>query len=569
MKLAALTSLIAAAALTAGALALAHGLDGAQGLTPKVPETVNGPLAATAQNQHLSSGVLMHYWAHHPDRAPVELRPTLSLLSRAPGRTASPQPAVPAQNGPSANVAFNYRFNGETRGMPQNEEALAKCSTGLVGGVNDYRGFFHSDTGDGTGWEYSSDRGAHLTKEGDLPGVTVSGFYLPSGGDPAVVARNAGSGCVFYAASLSFGLDFQEPSAVVAYRTPKSTLDTQCGDNCWPTVKVVAKYKNGDTQFADKEWIATGPKPAGGSQVAVVYTLFDVNESSIRVVTCNEQLTACDTPVRLDGAAYWTNDYVQFPYVSVGPNGKVYVTWVYWKWNEAANRFDALIRGEVSNGSSWGPIRTIRTEDQPLEQGSAVLLGMAPRVATQAKSAVSPSKRWWVVWDRCGTPLTVYWECGNADVVGRYSDDDGATWSSTVGVSTGPGHQFFPSQPSFAGPSNMVVAYYTTEYARQSGGFDSRYDTAARFTTNAGAANPAFGTVRLTSVPDEPFSDWFFLSSYFIGDYLSAVADPDAGYVHYNADYTKLVPETGECLDPGACQPVNQQDNYLSKFTYP
>jgi len=115
----------------------------------------------------------------------------------------------------------------------------------------------------------------------------------------------------------------------------------------------------------------------------------------------------------------------------------------------------------------------------------------------------------------------------------------------------------------------MVIAYYTTEYARAGDGFDSRYDTAARFSTNAGAATPTFGTVRLTSKSTNPFSDWFGLSWYFIGDYLSAVTDPGVGYVHSNAEYTKLVPETAECATAGACEPVNQQDNYLMKFTYP
>jgi hypothetical protein len=48
-----------------------------------------------------------------------------------------------------------------------------------------------------------------------------------------------------------------------------------------------------------------------------------------------------------------------------------------------------------------------------------------------------------------------------------------------------------------------------------------------------------------------------------------AATDPGVGYVHANTDYTKLVPETVECDSPDACQPVNQQDNYLSRFTYP
>jgi hypothetical protein len=552
------------------AVSLANALESAPSLSPKVPEAVHGPLAATAQNVHLSSPVLIRYWAKHPDQAPASLRSALSLLSRTSGsRAAGPAVGGPEPAAPS--VAFNYRFNGETLGMPQNEESLAKCGAGVLGGVNDYRGFYHSNTGDGTGWEYSADGGASLLKEGDLPGVTTWGFYLPSGGDPAAAALNPGGGCVFYAASLNYNFNFDAPSSVVAYRTGKSKLDGPCASNdtCWPTKKVVARYRHAYAQFADKEWIAAGPAEGGGSQVVVVYTLFDLNESSIRAVICDDMLTTCGSPMKLDSAEYWTNDYVQFPYVSIGPSGKIYVTWVYWQWDNTLNRPTALLRGQVYSGGSWGPTRAIRTENQPLAQGYAIMLAMTPRVATQAKGAVSPGNRWWVTWDRCGLPLTIYSECDNADIVARFSDDDGASWSSVIPINTNAGHQFFPSQPAFGNASNMVIAYYTTEYARAADGFDSRYDTAARFSTDAGAATPTLGNVRLTAKPTSPFSDWFLLSWFFIGDYLSAVAEPGVGYVHYNAEYTKLVPETAECDPPSLCAPANQQDNYLSKFKFP
>jgi hypothetical protein len=555
------------ASIAVGAVAVADAFESSSEVGPRPLGALNGPFSVASQNAHLSSAVLLRYWAKHPDQAPSSLQPTLAQLSRTPG--GSPGASVPAAEPAAASVSFNYRFNNETLGMPQNEEALTKCANGVLGGVNDYRGFFHhSETADGTGWEYSADGGASLSKEGDLPGAEILGFYSPSQGDPSMASYNPGTGCVFYAATIAFG-DFEGPSAIIAYRAGKPKLDGDCTTNCWPVKKVVVRYRHQGTEFADKEWIAAGPKQGGGGQVVVVYTLFELNQTSIQVVTCDDQLTTCGSPQQLDNALSWTNDFVQFPYVSIGPTGKIYVTWVYWKWDSTLGLYTAQLKGRVYGGGSWGPTRTIRNEAQPIEPGFFILLGMPPRVATQAKGAVSPGNRWWVVWDRCGTAITVFGECGDSNIVARYSDDDGATWSSVIQLNNQGGHQWFPSQPSFGNASNMVIAYYTTEYARAADGFDSRYDTAARVSTNADTPDPTFANVRITDKPSNPLSDWFGLSSFFIGDYISAVAEPGVGYVHYNAEYTKLVPETSPCLPPGACLPANQQDNYLSKFTFP
>jgi hypothetical protein len=528
---------------------------------------LNGPLAIGQANAYLSTAPLTRYWGRHPEKAPDELRPAIAQLAQPATAPSGKTPAARTRVGKrTPGVAFNYRFNNETRGYSQDGESLTKCGTGVLGGSNDYHGFL-TGNGDGTSYNYSGNGGATLLKTGYLPGVTVNSTYLPSSGDPAAASFDPGTGCVFYAASLAFGPGSTDPSALVLYRSTQATLAGSCSTpaTCWPTKKVVASAPDQSLEFLDKEWIA-----ASGTSVMIVYTDFGPSSVTIKAIMCDTALATCGSAMTLDGpVAYSTNDYLQSPYVSFA-NGKFYVNWVFWDSIGSSPPFYyARIRGRVvtptsSTGGTLGPLRAVITDPRPILEGTSILIDMSPRVATQAKGAVNANGRWFVVWDRCRhVPSNPFGECDNADVFLIYSNDDGATWSPPINLgSAGLGHEFFPSQPAVSG-DDLVVAYYTTAYARAQDGFDSRYDVNAVFSTNANATPPTFTTQRLTTLSSNPFSDWWFLSREFIGDYISAVTDPGEAYIHYNAEYTKLPPGDSDTML------AHQQDNYLAKLTYP
>jgi hypothetical protein len=541
----------------------------------------NGPLADASENTHLSSGVLMRYWAQFPSRAPAGLQSTFANLH--PSGTSS-SPTLPTRATPGGApqlatpaVSFNNRFNNETVGFPQDEESVAKCSTGILGGANDLNDAAFAGTGDSTGWYYSNDSGSTLLKSGDLPGININGTFAPTGGDPASAAFDAGSGCQFYASSLDLTFDGSgnvSNSGVTLYSTTKATLDGGCtGNACWTSQTIIST--TGGSSVYDKDWVAVGSDGSGGTRIVVSWTTFDANNTYVQAVICDQTTLggsiSCGSPTTLQTVAVSSGNYVQYSYPSVGPTGKVYVSWVFWKFGVATTAGgEALIKGDVFNGTSWGSNISIATELAPNYQGSCLFVDLGCiRGGTQAKSGVGANGRWWVVWDRCHDAPDALGECDNSDVRARFSDNDGATWSSPIlFISGARGHQFFPTQPSLAaGGADLVVAYYSTQYARNQDGADSRYDVVAAYSTNADQAAPTFTTLRLTAKPSNPFSDYYQISWQFIGDYIGAVTDAGTAWVHYNAEYTMLTMPSD--LFPGSTFPEHQQDNYLSSFTYP
>jgi hypothetical protein len=552
----------------AGIVSVALAASAGNRATTKGPlKPVSGPLGSDAANAHLSNTAQIGYWLHHPDRTPDDFRTAIAQLTEAASAPTGSGGRSSTRVGRLApSVAFNYRFNNETRGYSQNEESLTKCGTGVLGGTNDYHGFL-TGNGDGTSYNYSDDSGTTLLKMGYLPGKTVNSTYLPSQGDPAAASVDPGTGCVFYAASLAFGAGITDPSALVLYRSTQATLAGSCSTPaaCWPTTRVVASVSNQSAEFLDKEWIA-----ASSTSVMVVYTdLVGGTVTAIKAIMCDAALSSCGSPMTLDSTSAGPDDYLQFPYVSFA-NGKFYVNWVFWDSVSSSSPFYyARIRGMVITPTSattgtLGTLRTVFTDNRPILQGSAILIDMWPRVATQAKGAVNAAGRWFVVWDRChNLPSDPFGECDNADVLLIYSDDGGVTWSAPRQLGfAGFGQEFFPSQPAVSG-DEVVIAYYTTAYGRAQDGFESRYDVNAMYSTNANASPPTFTMKRITSVSSNPFADWWFLSRDFIGDYISAVTESGTALIHYNGEYTKLLP------GPVDNVLAHQQDNYLAKLTYP
>ena len=547
-----------------------------------------GPLKATQANKLISPGAQAVWWGLHPDQAPPRFRARLEAArAMIEKRSSSGRPtakSVEFQAPQLAAVLFDKRFNLEAetpvdpgagyaiKGLPQNEEAVAECpsATGgaqLLGGTNDYRGFF--DDRGVTGWHYSTNGGANVLKEGRLPPITVAGNVAPSRGDPAAAAIGTGSTCSFYMASLNF----ETASGIGVYKTTAATLATCTTDEtCWPTSRPAAEYADGNTFFADKEWLEVGPNGTGGTRVAITYTLFTSLPdgdftSNVYLVLCDGNLTTCTAPAPLDtDVAYFatSGDFLQLSYVDVRSNGDVYANWTHFDYVGASptnpSGYNINIRGRVwKSGTGLGPTRNVITDTQWLPWGNWTMTDLPPRVSSHAKGGVAPSGRWWIVWDRCAVPADEWWACPNVDLYARYSDNEGATWT-TVGVAAGVPHQFMPTQPEFNPTTGtMVIGYYSTGSGRAHD-FDSQYEVYMTYSPSTGP--PAFNHIRAGGRPTEPLSDWWALDPYFIGDYFEVVARGTNAYIHHNAEYTR---------QPilGIGHPQHQADNYISNVQYP
>jgi hypothetical protein len=522
---------------------------------PALGEPKQRPISDKAQSR-LSQAALTRRWVDHPEQAPEVLRDRFQAIhdSLARARAARRAPSGLTADGPPI-VA--ERFNRDADGVPQNEESVTACRSRpkvVLGGTNDYRAFVDPQ-GNLTGWHLSLDGGATVRNEGLLPPIQVGGFDVPSGGDPVDAA---GAGCNLYAGSLNSAFvedpsgEFHEISAIGAYRSDPATLAACAGggsSGCWPTRRAVAVGEPG--HFLDKEWLDVGRSGTAGEVVWVTYTDFDFGAtfaSSIRAVRCTASLSSCTAPILLSG----DDQDVQFSDVTVGPDGRTYVSWIEIQ-PFFPETFVIKLRVAEPGSTSFGPERVVAVEAQPIPFGG-FLQASDFRVATYPKHEVrivNGRPRVFVVWDACRARVLGGNVCELPEVRLRYSDDLGASWSFTKVLSAG-GVNYFPTISSDRAGSKVAVAWFTDRFDPN---FQNRQDV------ELVSLDPATGNVtrrqRVTRPSNEPEADPF-LGGFFIGDYIEVFAHQGRALVHYNANYAK-VPTLGEGF------PVAQQDNYLSR----
>ena len=506
----------------------------------------------------LSQGAALGYLRAHPDKAPPQvaerLRATEQLASQrsAASLRAAKQGSVPSGVG--------VRFNDDKSGLPQNEESITACGQGttVLGGTNDYRGLV-DPKGNFTGWHLSTDGGQSLDNEGLLPPVREKGQAVESGGDP--VAK-AGPGCSLYMADLNFDQDFL-PNGIGVYKsTPKTLANCPGGSDpsCWPVRRAVA-VNSGDKVFLDKPWMYVG-KSGGKTFVWAVYTEFrcpdvgcesgDYLSNSIKAVRCDGNLKNCTRPIPISGNQKST----QFGDVTIGPDGRTYVTWEQdndLKTNfEPPERMRFWIRVAPPGSTTFGPAHLVAKE--PLNMGIAPLHANDFRVATYPKNEVTvmDGKPWvFVTWEGCKARPAGDSVCEEPRIKVVHSDDLGKTWSSPKVVSAG-GDNYFPTISADRKSHKVAIAYYTNRFDPV---FHNRQDV------ELATLNPATSAVtdrqRLTSLSNESEADPS-LGGLFIGDYIEAYASGGKALVHYNANYRSI-----RLLGSG--QPVPQQDNFLRK----
>jgi hypothetical protein len=512
----------------------------------------------------LSGSVVTRYYMARPDEAPPQLRARL----QGAGRLAD----LAGRGGPVAGPPAGDRFNDDIYGFPQNEEAVSVCrkqNSYVLGGTNDYRGLLDLE-GNLTGWHFSDNSGGAVANEGLLPPIVMSGLEeRPSGGDPVTGCVVEEGGPNFYMASLNYDPfdPFGQTNGIGVYKTDLLTLQTcPTGDeSCWPDRRPAAEADL--DHFLDKPWMDAGDT-GDGTHVWVTYTDFTLDASeigfssaSIYAVRCLPDVSDCTSPILISG----DDVDVQFSDVTIGTDERTYFSWVEIEGELEGTAQTFVIKTRVAetdcdDSTCIGPEQIVTEADNAIPFGGA-LQGNDFRVATYPKIAmkkVDGDPRIFVAWEACTHRLSFTDPpealCEKPKIKLRYSDDDGATWSSSKTISKG-GVNYFVTIASDRSSPEFVVAWFTNR-------FDGDYLNAQdiEMVTMDAESVTVLKRQHVTSdeqMPNEPEADPL-LGGTFIGDYIEVAADNENAWLHYNMNIRDV-----QILFEG--KDIPQQDNFLSK----
>src|SRR3954454_11945359 len=342
-----------------------------------------------AELEQISEAVVLRHYLAHPEDAPSRF----DWVSQVQKKSARGRRVNSCTSNANDDV-----FNCDVFGLPQNEESVGSCPTNdnfVLEGTNDYRGLIDPE-GNFTGWHWSIDGGHSIQNEGLLPPAGFRTFpdrTAPSGGDP-VDFIPAGCDSV-YAASLAYDpVDpFGNENGVAVYKSNPALLsscqpflpDGFTNPACWPVRRLVAETDA--THFLDKEWMFVGIQN-GVRYVWVTYTDFAQDPSaplgytgaSIKAVRCDDALVTCTEPIPISTV----DSDVQFSDVTVGPDGRAYITWarIDGELQGTDEVWTIKYRSETAPGSAvFGPERVVQVVPNAIPFGGFVH-GTDFRVAT-------------------------------------------------------------------------------------------------------------------------------------------------------------------------------------------
>ncbi len=489
---------------------------------------------------------------------------------------------VPANCAATSGCVFNLET--ATVPLPQNEESMDFIRNGvatgtdlIVGGANDYRGFLGSFSG-ATGYYVNKalqTAGAALLPqfEGALPLVLdpLGAGNLAGGGEPVVAADPARN--MFFMADLRFdssttGIGLFSTTRANLLNTavcPNGTHTAAQAATCWPKGLVVNPLPSFSSQayFQDKPHIAVDERATGtgAGNVYVAGVEFDFFNffSRVWLVSCNNALTACSSPVIISGGDTAT----QFPHIAVRPDGNVTVSYV---------NFDAaadikFVRCAVLAAPFTPPCLPpglVYSETQPITALSAEDF----RIATYPKHdhrLDGTGTETYIVWDRCKVPLFLG-ICPDADVVMKVSVNNGVTWSGLIGVgATGiaVNDQFFPWIKTDRSRNIVNIVYYSSAGDPT---FQHRVQMVLNHINPDGVLNfnAISDTHVLTTLLNDPDGDPVLGGSFF-GDYIGVAARgtgaDGASRAYAGYTYNDTNKNCGGVLCP-------QQDNKVQELDY-
>jgi hypothetical protein len=277
--------------------------------------------------------------------------------------------------------------------------------------------------------------------------------------------------------------------------------------------------------------------------------------ASIKAVRCNITLTTCTAPIPISTV----DDDVQDSDVTVGPDGRAYITWsrIDGELEGSPQTFTHKIRVETAPGSAtFGPEHVIYAEDKALPFGGFMQANDF-RIATVPKNDVAwvnGHPRIFLIWDACKFRLFDV-VCEYPEIKLSYSDNGGASWQGPFVISNG-GVNYFPTisvDRADASSKKLSVSWYTTSFDPQ---FENEADVVlGGLDTGRDNYRPE-GLKRITPRSNETEADPL-LGGFFVGDYFEVAQVKNRSYTAYNANY-RQIPVLGVGF------PVNQQDNYLN-----
>src|SRR5262249_36585584 len=155
-------------------------------------------------------------------------------------------------------------------------------------------------------WSVSTDGGATVAKDGQLPAVTLLGVSVPSQGDPAVAVDKTGN---FFLASTHFDAADNNPNGITLFRSRRAgsavgLFSAACSGgtdpDCWDLSRVVVAEQctSAGGGFNEKPWIAVDHSDSVAAEsVYVVWTrlgcAFGDESSTVFLVKCANTLTTC------------------------------------------------------------------------------------------------------------------------------------------------------------------------------------------------------------------------------------------------------------------------------------
>ncbi len=540
-------------------------------------------------------------------------------VSQSPGDNQDPVGATPLATqltlpcGGSSGVRFNLEPRLDP--LPQNGTAVdflpdaglggsdlvvgaandMRLLTSGSGGAPDFRGVFGltSQTGFYVHRNGSDPNPCSPDLEGGMGPVPhpVSGKPLVGVGYPAVAVYPQGQS--FYLADTRVGEGEGSESAIGVFRTsaanltnlnvcPDGTLSESESAQCWPT-HVLVDLGTTFTNFNSSPHLAIDERPLGsGTGAGNVYisgTEFGQgpggeHHSTIFIVACKNDLSACSAAVRISGT-----DYGDLSHVAVRPDGGVTATYTVQTGGltpvpeQVDIKYVACQPGGAPAPVVCSPATLIVSEMQaipfsafnpqgPLQSNRFVLHTFPKHAHRQDANGIET----YVVWDRCKVStavpypgLTFVNKCPDADILMAASADNGQNWHFAT-LDTAAQDQFQPWITTDRATNVLRIAYYTSAADTF---FQHRAQVVVRAIPPGGATpDPPDDPQVVTSIPLEPNGDPV-MQGVFIGHYIGMAARSGASgsraYVHYT--HTSVPGTYNGIADP-------EENNHLSRIDF-